>query len=208
MTHLARTTYSVLLLVGAMSSLPVNAALHLGARPAQSATLAESYSWYDGVATKQIWLNPALVADFKPSSRSASAVRNLSSAAQQLKTRKGVRIWQLKSGDATAARSLAEAYPSGKFSPVFYENADGTGRLRALPGNVIVCLNPAWDVVTVNNWIKTHQLEVVRKLEIGANTYLIKTAAGMEALNVANKLYQSGEVVSASPDWWQEVSTR
>ncbi len=208
MTHFTRTAYSVLFLLSAMSSFPVNAALHPGVRPAQSATLSQSYSWYDGVTTRQVWLNPELVADFKPSSRSARAVRTLSSSALQLKTRTGARIWQLKGGDATAARSLAEAYPSGRFSPVFHENADGSGRLRALPGNVIVCLNPAWDVATVGSWIKTHQLEVVRKLEIGANTFLIKTSAGLDALNVANKLYQSGEVVSASPDWWQEVSTR
>jgi hypothetical protein len=51
-------------------------------------------------------------------------------------------------------------------------------------------------------------LEIVKKLEIGPNIYVIKTGLGLEALATANALYRSGEVKAAFPDWWQEVVTR
>jgi hypothetical protein len=51
-------------------------------------------------------------------------------------------------------------------------------------------------------------LEIVKKLEIGPNIYVIKTGTGLEALDTANALYKSGEVKAAFPDWWQEVATR
>jgi hypothetical protein len=60
----------------------------------------------------------------------------------------------------------------------------------------------------VDNWVRTRKLEVVKKLEIGPNIYVIKTGPGLDALNTANTLYLSGEVAAAFPDWWREVSTR
>ena len=32
--------------------------------------------------------------------------------------------------------------------------------------------------------------------------------AKLEALETANRLYESGDVVAAFPNWWQEVTTR
>jgi hypothetical protein len=80
--------------------------------------------------------------------------------------------------------------------------------MRALPGNIIVYLNPAWDDAAVKAWASKQQLEIIKKLEIGPNIYLIKTAPGLESLNTANALYKSGEVVAAFPDWWKQVTTR
>ena len=60
----------------------------------------------------------------------------------------------------------------------------------------------------MNNWAGKRKLEIVKKLEIGPNIYLIKTGPGLEALETANALYRSGEVKAALPDWWQEVATR
>jgi hypothetical protein len=37
---------------------------------------------------------------------------------------------------------------------------------------------------------------------------VIKTGPGLIALETANSLYKSGEVVAAFPDWWEEVSPR
>jgi hypothetical protein len=105
-------------------------------------------------------------------------------------------------------RSLKASNPQGKFSPVLHEGPSSGSRMRALPGNIIVYLDPQWSQAEVNNWLQARQLEVVKKLEIGVNIYLIKTGPGLEALNAANALYRSGEVKAAFPDWWQEVSTR
>jgi hypothetical protein len=80
--------------------------------------------------------------------------------------------------------------------------------MRALPGNIIVYLDPQWGEAAVRNWLSSHKLEIVKKLEIGPNIYVIKTGLGLEALDTANALYRSGEVKAAFPDWWQEVAIR
>ena len=119
-----------------------------------------------------------------------------------------MRLWRLNNNGNATVRSLTVTYPRGTYSPVLHDSSSASGRMRALPGNIIVYFNPLWDAATVNNWIAARKLEVVRKLEIGANVYVIKTAPGLDALDIANSLYLSGEVVSASPNWWEEMATR
>lgn len=80
--------------------------------------------------------------------------------------------------------------------------------MRALPGNVIVYLNPNWNSAAIYEWLAKRKLQTLKKLNIGKNVFVIQSAPGLDALNLANELQQSGEVVSASPDWWKEVSTR
>jgi hypothetical protein len=58
----------------------------------------------------------------------------------------------------------------------------------------------------VKAWAARNGLEIVRKLEVGVNIYVVKTNAGMEALEKAYALYHAGEVQAAFPDWWQEFS--
>ena len=109
---------------------------------------------------------------------------------------------------ATAISNISADHPQGKYSAVLHDTPISTGRMRALPGNIIVYLNPQWDAAAISNWLGVHKLEIVKKLEIGPNIYLIKTGPGMEALTTANALYRSGEVKAAFPDWWQEITPR
>jgi len=108
----------------------------------------------------------------------------------------------------TAIRNLKASHPQGKYSVVFHDAPASTGRMRALPGNVIVYLDPQWGEAAVNSWLNIRKLEIVKKLEIGPNIYVIKTGPGLEALETANALARSGEVKAAFPDWWQEAATR
>jgi hypothetical protein len=91
---------------------------------------------------------------------------------------------------------------------VLHDSPSQSGRKRALPGNVIVTLNPAWDEAAVKTWAGSRRLEIVQKLEIGPNVFVIKTGPGLEALETANALYRSDGVIAAFPDWWEEVTTR
>lgn len=177
--------------------------------------LAQEYVWYDGDREQKIWLNPNVVADFNPATDKQSALKSAIPKATPLQTkntRSGMRMWQLNSASAggvsAAMQSLKSVQPDGKYSPIFHDGPNSTASMRALPGNIIVYLNPAWDVSAVNAWLKTRKLEVVKKLAIGANVYVIKTGPGIEALNTANELYKSGEVTAAFPDWWQEVEAK
>jgi hypothetical protein len=186
-----------------------------GAQKSQSkaVNLQEAYVWYDGQQERKIWMSPDLVAEFSIGTGTAakSAVKSFYPDAVQVPKQRGaVRLWRLGSGvkpDA-AIRSMSGANQMGKYSPVLHDSPTTVGRKRALPGNIIVYLDPAWSSETVNTWAAKRQLEIVKKLEIGPNIYLIKTGPGLDALNAANALYKSGDVVAAFPDWWVERTTR
>ena len=196
-----------------LSAVLSNAASAMEPRMAtnKSTSLTQSYVWYDGDREHQVWLNPQMVAEFNPSSEGEKAMQSISSTAKIASTQHqqaGVRFWRLENTTATATRSISANHPQGKYSVVMHDAPTSTGRMRALPGNIIVYLNPQWDAAAVSNWLKTRKLEIVKKLEIGPNIYVIKTGPGMEALTTANTLYRSGEVKAAFPDWWQEVAPR
>jgi hypothetical protein len=38
--------------------------------------------------------------------------------------------------------------------------------------------------------------------------FLVPTRPGVEALDVANRLYETGELVACTPNWWREASVR
>jgi len=202
-----------LLIILALSGLYLGQAC-AGAKnaPEKVVILQQSYVWYDGQHERQIWLNPSIVAEFHANKGNAaqSALKSVYKDAVLISTHGTVRLWRLGSGvdSNTAVRALSGASQPGNYSPVLHDGPTTTGRMRALPGNIIVYLNPAWDDAAVNAWVSKHQLEIVKKLEISPNIYLIKTAPGLEALNTANALYKSGEVVAAFPDWWKQVTTR
>jgi hypothetical protein len=173
--------------------------------------LTQSYVWYDGDREQTVWLNPQVVAEFNPGKMGATAAKGVDANAtmQPMKqSQAGVRLWQINNVGGMAVRGLMASNPAGSYSPVFHDSPGSNGRMRALPGNIIVYLDPQWDEATVSNWLSLHKLEKVKKLEIGANVYVIKTAPGLAALDLANMLYRSGEVQAASPDWWQEVGAR
>jgi len=177
----------------------------------KSTTFTQSYVWYDGDRKQEVWLDPEVVAEFDPSTQGESSVKYTNPAATILPTKHhqlGIRLWKMDNTADGAIRSLKVRHPNGKFSAVLHDGPSGDGRMRALPGNIIVYLDPQWDSAQVNSWLSVHGLEIVKKLEIGSNIYVIKTGPGLEALDTANALYQSGEVKAAFPDWWQEVVAR
>jgi hypothetical protein len=173
--------------------------------------LSQSYVWYDGNRQQTVWLNPQVVAEFNPSKLGATVAKSADASAKMLPMKRiqgAVRLWQMNNTGGVAVRALVTGNPAGKYSPVFHDSSTSGGAMRALPGNIIVYLDPQWDAATVNNWLGSHKLEIVKKLEIGPNIYVIKTGPGLEALATANALYRSGEVKAAFPDWWQEVAIR
>lgn len=171
---------------------------------------ATAYSWYDGVQRKTIWLDPNLLAEFDPKPADHPQVTALAASATPLKNGHAMRLWRLKPGISAKAaeQQLRQQLPAGKISPVWHDGASTTSRKRALPGNIIVHLNPDWDTQQVNQWFRQHSLVVVKPLPIGPNIFVVKTDPGLAALDKANALYLSGEVVAAYPNWWVEVQKK
>lgn len=174
------------------------------------AALQQSYVWHDGDEERRVWVNPDLTAEFDPGPPDQSPVRKAFPNAKEVGSRqKAVRLWKLGGvGPDEAIRTLKAQQPDGRYSPVLQDSPTPSGRKRALPGNVIVTLNPAWDEAAVKTWAGSRRLEIIQKLEIGPNVFVIKTGPGLEALETANALYRSDGVIAAFPDWWEEVTTR
>lgn len=150
-----------------------------------------NYVWYDGGKPRELHRDDALVAEFDNKSAPADkpALRS-----------NGVRIWHRQEDAAT------RAVATGKTSPVFRDSEGGA--MRALPGNVIVRLDPTWNAAQVDDWLAANGLTGLRHLPIGGNVLVVASPPGLAALELANRLQLSGKVVSAQPDWWEQRSPR
>jgi hypothetical protein len=175
--------------------------------PSRTATpQAPRYAWFDGDHARTLFLAADLVAEFRPSDDGAVAIRSADSAATAIDAGgwRGVRLWRVPAGAGDVVRAL-----SGRIavSPVFFESGPGAGRKRALPGGVVVVLDPLWDASRVAASIAANRLRVVRKLEMG-NVLVLDSPAGFASLDLANTLHGADGVVASEPNWWVESFPR
>lgn len=171
-------------------------------------TSSSQYFWYDGKRKKTIWLNPNLIAEFDPKPASHRQSKNLASSASPVKIKqRGIKLWRLKTGTTSKSnmQQLRQQLPAAKISRVLHDGPSAATHKRALPGNIIVHLDPNWDQQQVMTWLNQHALQIEKPLNIGPNIFIVKTGPGLEALEKANEIYLTGEVVAAYPDWWQEI---
>jgi len=132
--------------------------------------------WYDGDQRRALWAEGSVVADF--AARSAEKSRVLKPAA------------------LVKGASASE-------SPVFRDAKASGSATRALPGGVIVRFRPSMPEEQRRQLIATHRLEPVRELGEGSGLWLMHGAPGLASLDLANRLYESGDFAAASPNWWQ-----
>ena len=160
------------------------------------------YVWHDGNVRHEIWLQPDLLADFT----GGAGARSVDASARMAANAGAARIYRVNN---SAVRSdLAEGKMSRlsgvQVSPVVRSG----GILRALPGGVIVSLNPNWTDAACRSWIGGQSLAIVKKLPVNGNFYLLSTPAGMLSLQIANNLHALPDVITAFPNWWVQQSTR
>ena len=177
----------------------------------KSGDLLQAHVWYDGRQKRPVWLNPGLVAEFRGDPSQKSLLQKSYPLASVRYVRHSVQIWELpvnRLTDKLLNRLIVASPKSTVYSPVFHDAPNKSGSMRSLPGNIIVYLNPDWNQGQITHWMATRGFKVVKNLAIRSNVYVLKTGPGMEALRVANTLYESGEVIAAFPDWWQETAMR
>lgn len=157
---------------------------------------AANLYYYNGSSQQRIAPEPSQVAEFAPYSQ-GSAARSAGPA----------QAWKFINL-RLASDALAAGGTGAKTSPVFREGDSPAGRLMALPGGIIIQFKPSWSDSQVAAWLAAKGLSVEQRLAIRGNWYVIKTAAGMAALELANAIHESGEVVSSAPNWWKATSPR
>ena len=171
--------------------------------PAAMAAGEAGHYYYDGGERRALLLDDTLLAEF---GQTPNAVKTALPDARAAKAKKGgVTIYRVP---AFAVKTVLDAAPQAAVSPVFREGGSPAGRLMALPGGVLVNFKADWSAEQVDAWAAAKELAIDKKLDIGQNWYVIKSPAGQAALDLANMIQQSGEVVSATPNWWKEISTR
>jgi hypothetical protein len=152
------------------------------AQPAGGGKDAGAHYWYDGQIKRSLYMSGDQAADF-------------GSAARQGKSARAADVLVPK---ATVAGKVA----SDGVSPVFSDQQAG-GIRRALPGGVIVTLKSDMPEAAARTLLQSRGLTPVRHLGSDTRVWLVQTEAGMAALELANRLHESGEFESAQPNWWQ-----
>ena len=172
--------------------------------------LTERIVWYDGDQQRSAWVNPTLVAEFpRPGAENeASALHAANPAARLVSGRQGaVRLWHVESG-SIARRATAQVAPEARLSPVLHEGNSADGRMRALPGDVVVRFKPEWTEAQIQAWAQANGHVLGKRMPLTGNVYLIRTDAGLVSVEVANTIHRSGEVIYATPNWWQQMGFR
>ncbi len=162
-----------------------------------------SYHWYDGSQKKTVWINAELVGEFDETSVVQPSVQG----AQQVRGQFGTtRIWRLPKNQLSAnvASRMRQQHARASVSPVFHDRNTPKAAFRALPGDVIVVFKPTWSDAQIKNWLSGLNLQVVEKMTHEKNAYLVQSAPGLASIATANRIYETGQVVSSSPNWWSE----
>ncbi len=182
------------------------------AAPAQGQGAAEETSvryFYDGGERREAIEESGEVAEFAPREETGKEVRAARKEARAIahRQKRFVRLWRvLPAAGEDVARGLSIKIPRGKFSPVFRDSPGGAR--RALPGGVLVALEPSWSEKQVEDWARGRGYAIQAKLPTGKRDYLLDTPPGLPSLETANELQESGEVLWATPNWWQEVQAK
>lgn len=175
------------------------------AGPALAApALTENLAWHDNGQARIAWLNPDLVAELRPSAAGRAAMREAHPAASA-RMNGAVRVWELQPG--IGARNvlarLRAIHPEGRYAPVFHDGPSLRNGQRAPTGTLVIVAPPDWNHARVARLAKREHLELVEKLEARTAAWRLQAEDGFGAIESANRLERSGEVRSATPEWWR-----
>jgi hypothetical protein len=162
-----------------------------------------SYHWYDGNQKRIVWLNNELISEFAEE----SVVKASVATAQPVRGDFGVaKIWRLPRTQTSTQMSqrLNVQHAQSAVSPVFHERNAAKASMLALPVDVIVVFNEGWSEAQIRNWADSYRLTIVEQLAHTKNAYLIESAPGLASIATANRIFETGQVVSSTPNWWKE----
>ena len=96
----------------------------------------------------------------------------------------------------------------GDGQPVF--RSESGGALMALPGGIILALDPEWDQDAVEKFFSQNgiSLEGASELDFLDNGFFVETEPGFPSLELANALAGQEGVILSSPNWAREVELK
>ena len=90
-------------------------------------------------------------------------------------------------------------------SPLFLDLSTNTE--RALPGGVVVTFPFETSPERAKALLASEGLSNAKPL-VGSQVWLVESAGGQAALDLANRLQESGKFRAAEPNWWSRRSTK
>ena len=138
-------------------------------------TLAQSRYWCDGSVTRPLWQDPHWVADFSKFPADPASVLRLSGTSDG---------------------------PDHHQSPVFRDSANSQGQARALPGGVLLRFRANQGPAEQALLASIHGIRLTRGIGTSGRLWLVASGPGLESLELANRLCESGDFESAAPNWW------
>lgn len=149
-----------------------------------------SYYWYDGGVRRELWLESSQVADFSGQAANGKVVIKSAPSAVTVDS-----LDRSKNADAAGAAS--------RVSPMFRDHANADTPTRALPGGVVVTLKQPLAVDDARKFLEARGLRPLRRIGDTTTMWLVEAPAGVGSLDLANRLQESGEFLSAAPNWWR-----
>lgn len=185
-----------------------NIACATGVKTKASVPAGEVFKWKDMGESREIYLEPGLVAVFSDGLTKPRTATLKSKSLGTLKMERefgSVRLYRAETTVSTRALMVAEL-PGA--SPVFTDLPTPGGRRMALPGTILVQFRRERDEAFAAEWAKAFGMTMVRKQLFPQNSYVFLHKPGLPSLEMANQLSENSEVEHAQPDWWREVSRR
>ena len=137
-----------------------------------------THAWHDGTAFRALSLDPTLEASF---------------AADPLPQDRALR----PQGRVLRPAGSTDRAQAAHISPVL---RDESGRLRSLPGGVVVVLKTPMDETSARALIG--QAGAVALQALSDRLWLVQGPVGLGSLTLANQLQAGGRFESAQPNWW------
>lgn len=171
--------------------------------------LVRSVEYYDGELKRTVWLSNELLAEIGPSEDGRARVLGFDNAAEQrAEPQLGVRLWRVRAAQGIEAASRELTREALRFSVVLHESASSRSPMSALPGGVLATFAADWDRARIEAWASARGMGTPTPVVAEANIYMLATAPGLASIELANRLHESGELVSCTPNVWREASTR
>ena len=170
--------------------------------------------WYDGNIKKYIRTTTDEVAIIHNSSSPADKNSQLemlraSEPGMSVLSESDNNITHLKVPDVSGANSLGnkiEELKQGQFiktiSPVFRQDNLSRENWQLLSGELIIHFRPEWNESEIVEWLDDRNLSVIEGFSFANNVYKVKQEdETRDSLEVANEIYESGDVKFSYPNW-------
>lgn len=186
----------------------------LGGCAAWAAGFGQPYTWLEAGRVQEVWVDPTLVAEVAHGGSGAATATSPPAAMPGLTPAaspwRGVRLWRLPAGqNALQALDTLNAAAGASFMPVFRDAPDSRAPMRLLGQGLIVTFRSDWDRARIVQWADNQSLTVVRKMPVGAQTYLLRASqSGVQLLGLVKRLEEAGTVQAVHPNWRRAVTVR